>query len=281
MKITNGNWLIQDHLEVMQAVAFFAAESCAEGVRVYVAPRDVSTRGAQVDVPIFTYTFFSRGKDTLGVRIEHYAGSYQTLPRYETAPADGEVTLAETDAEVTITSGHVRAVGQKQGAWQLAFYYDDKYLTGSGEKAAGYAVDKNTQQLYVFQELHLGVGEMVYGLGERFSPFVKNGQVVDLWNRDGGTGSEQAYKNVPFYLTNRGYGVFIEQPERVQLEVASEKVSAVQFSVPGESLTLSYRGRQGSQGGTRQLHGDYGSSAGAAKLVVRTLALDVLYHELR
>ena len=73
-------------------------------------------------------------------------------------------------------------------------------------------------------------------MGERFTPLVKNGQVVDLWNEDGGTSSEWSYKNVPFYLTNRGYGVFINHPERVSLEVASEKVERVQFSVPGESL---------------------------------------------
>ena len=64
-------------------------------------------------------------------------------------------------------------------------------------------------------------------MGERFTPFVKNGQVVDLWNEDGGTSSEWSYKNVPFYLTNRGYGVFITHPERVSLEVASEAPRSV------------------------------------------------------
>jgi len=59
-------------------------------------------------------------------------------------------------------------------------------------------------------------------LGKRFTLLVKIGQVVDLWNEDGGTSSEWSYKNVPFYLTNRGYGVFINHPERVSLEVASE-----------------------------------------------------------
>ena len=86
------------------------------------------------------------------------------------------------------------------------------------------------------EELDLGVGEWVYGLGERFTSFVKNGQVVDIWNQDGGTSSEQAYKNIPFYLTNKGYGVFVNQPDLVSFEVASEKVKKVQFSVPGESL---------------------------------------------
>jgi alpha-D-xyloside xylohydrolase len=89
---------------------------------------------------------------------------------------------------------------------------------------------------FMVEQLNLGVGECVYGLGERFTPFVKNGQVVDLWNEDGGTASELAYKNVPFYLTNRGYGVFVNHPEKVSYEIASEKVERVQFSVPGETL---------------------------------------------
>ena len=59
---------------------------------------------------------------------------------------------------------------------------------------------------------------------------------MDIWNADGGTSSEQAYKNVPFYLTNRGYGVFVNDPGRVSFEVGSEVVSRVQFSVPGETL---------------------------------------------
>src|SRR5690606_8236021 len=71
---------------------------------------------------------------------------------------------------------------------------------------------------------------------ERFTPFLKNGQVVDIWNEDGGTASEQAYKNVPFYLSSGGYGVFVNHPERVSFEIASEIVSKVGFSVEGESL---------------------------------------------
>ena len=99
----------------------------------------------------------------------------------------------------------------------------------------GYA-DVENEGPYVHEQLSLGVGETVYGLGERFTAFVKNGQVVETWNKDGGTGSDQAYKNVPFYLTNRGYGVFVNHPEDVSFEVASEKVSRVQFSVSGQAL---------------------------------------------
>jgi alpha-D-xyloside xylohydrolase len=65
---------------------------------------------------------------------------------------------------------------------------------------------------------------------------VKNGQVVEMWNEDGGTSSEQAYKNIPFYLSSLGYGVLVAHPERVSFEIASEVVSRAQFSVPGEEL---------------------------------------------
>ena len=37
---------------------------------------------------------------------------------------------------------------------------------------------------YLVSGLNLGVGELVYGLGERFTPMVKNGQTVDIWNED-------------------------------------------------------------------------------------------------
>ena len=89
---------------------------------------------------------------------------------------------------------------------------------------------------YLHSQLSLGVGELVYGLGERFGPLVKNGQTVDIWNADGGTSSEQSYKNVPFYLTNRGYGVLVNHAGHVSFEVGSEAVEQVQFSVAGECL---------------------------------------------
>ena len=41
---------------------------------------------------------------------------------------------------------------------------------------------------------------------------------------------------MPFYVTIRGYGIFVDHPERVSFEVASEDVRKVQFSVPGEHL---------------------------------------------
>lgn len=89
---------------------------------------------------------------------------------------------------------------------------------------------------YVFTQTTLGVGESVHGLGERFGAFNKVGQSVALWNADGGTSSDQAYKNVSFWLSSRGYGIFIDAPERVELEIGSERSCRVQTSVEGQRL---------------------------------------------
>src|SRR5699024_1450775 len=112
---------------------------------------------------------------------------------------------------------------------------DGEVLTSSTGRSIGYAQVEG-EGPYVHEQLSLDVGEHIYGLGERFGAFVKNGQSVDIWNADGGTNSEQAYKNVPFYLSSRGYGVLVDDAGPVSFEVGSENVSATQFSVPGERL---------------------------------------------
>ena len=63
-----------------------------------------------------------------------------------------------------------------------------------------------------------------------------HGQSVDIWNEDGGTSTDQSYKNIPFYLTDKGYGVFVNSSDKVFFEVGTEQVTKVKFSVKGESL---------------------------------------------
>ncbi|MBT8226742.1 MAG: alpha-xylosidase, partial [Dactylosporangium sp.] len=156
-------------------------------------------------------------------------------PRFalETEPA--EVTV-EADAEAaTMTSGALSVRIDRGAHWRLDFLAAGRVLTSSGSRAMA-AIDTVDGEHYLREQLDLGVGEFVYGLGERFGPLVKNGQVIDIWNADGGTSSEQAYKNVPCYLTNAGYGVFVDHPGHVAFEVGSEVVSRVQFSVAGQRL---------------------------------------------
>ena len=52
--------------------------------------------------------------------------------------------------------------------------------------------------------------EKIFGCGESFTQFNKRGQKVVLWTDDAnGTQNETMYKPVPFFMSSRGYGVFM------------------------------------------------------------------------
>ncbi|OAT28845.1 alpha-xylosidase [Buttiauxella brennerae ATCC 51605] len=237
MKISDGNWLIQPGLSLIHPVQVFDVEQQGNEMVVYAGMKDVRERGNQLDTPLFTLRFFSPQEGVVGVRIEHFQGAVNNGPHYPlNVLQDVKVTMQNTEEFAELKSGNLAVRVTKGLDWALDFLRDGVRITGSAVKNNGYVQDGNTGNTHMFERLDLGVGETVYGLGERFTALVKNGQTVDTWNRDGGTSTEQSYKNIPFYLTNRGYGVLVNHPECVSFEVGSEKVSKVQFSVEGEYL---------------------------------------------
>ncbi len=235
MKFTDGYWHIRPDVTPHFATQVHEVEVEAEALIVYAATRALRSRGDTLDLPLLTVRFSSPMEDVIRVQIVHHKGGRPRRPEFELAPQPAaEAQIADGAEAATLTSGRLTVRVAKGADWGVEFLDGDRAITSSGWR--GMAMMDAPDGRYMVEQLSLGVGECVYGLGERFTPFVKNGQVVDLWNEDGGTASEQAYKNVPFYLTNRGYGVFVNHPEKVSYEVASEKVERVQFSVPGESL---------------------------------------------
>lgn len=69
------------------------------------------------------------------------------------------------------------------------------------------ASDYSTSMAAVFS---LSPDEKIFGCGESFTSFDKRGQKVVLWTDDAnGVQNETMYKPIPFYLSNRGYGVFM------------------------------------------------------------------------
>ncbi len=235
MKFTDGFWQMRPGVTPHYAVHVYDVEVGPKELIVYAPTRQVNGRGDTLNLPMLTVHLSSPAENVIRVRFYHHKGGVTRRPQFEIAPQPApEVVIENGPDAATLTSGRLTARVEKWGGWRLAFLDGRREITHSGWRALGF-VD-TPEGRFIHEQLALGVGECVYGLGERFTALVKNGQMVDLWNEDGGTASEQAYKNIPFYLTNRGYGVFINHPEKVSLEVASEKVERVQFSVPGEAL---------------------------------------------
>ncbi len=236
MKFSDGYWMTREGFDVRHPCDVRDVEATADELSVLAATRTITTRGDTLNTPTATITLSSPAEGVIRVRIEHHAGARDAGPSFALPGAGAFRPRIEINSEEAVLgSGGLTVRVRRDGPLRLDFEHDGRTLTGGGAESIGLAAGPDGEP-YVFQQLDLDVGEVVYGLGERFGPLVKNGQTVDIWQADGGTSSEQAYKNVPFFWTTRGYGVFVNHPERVGFEVGSEAVSRTQFSVPGEHL---------------------------------------------
>ncbi|TXT10860.1 hypothetical protein VHUM_02365 [Vanrija humicola] len=191
-------------------------------------------------------------------------------------PAAPKTKVSRKGKDITFTSGSLSAnLSTEESGFNLSFLDatkrgKDQLLTEVGYKGIGFAdvpyrytlnqeseksrlsadpgalvrqngmgmEEHRTDSLvrYMHNNFLLNVNENIYGLGERFGSYVKNGQVVGMFNDDHATHSTMTYKNVPFYLSSRGFGVFMNHPEEVEYEVGHDNNSGVNVSVRGETI---------------------------------------------
>lgn len=264
MKFTNGYWMIRDGVDALYAREAYelAADATTESLNVLAPTSVVRGRYDTLNLPTFNVDITTPAEGVIRVRAEHWQGAteYPGFPLnadepgnrdYVTVQAngngDGEVGV--NGADVTLTTGGLTVKVVKGAPWNLTFIGEDgKVLTESAGKSLGrfklgaesnvtaqpvsefgVTMDgsaRDESDVFIAIQLHLSVGEDVYGLGERFGAYVKNGQSVDIWNEDGGTASDQGYKDIPFYMTSNGYGVLVNNRGHVSFEIGSENTEA-------------------------------------------------------
>ena len=272
MKFTNGYWLTRPGVEALYARSPYELSVGPDGrsIDVLATTRVVTGRADTLNLPTFRIHATSPAEGIIRVQATHWKGA-RTCPGFPVHEQDpdsgfvkasaqgaGDGEVGEDGASVTLTSGNLSLNMTKGPVFDMAFACEGKELTHArGKSLARFALAPDaavstqpvgefgvapTARAYdespVFTAIQLGlsVGERVYGFGERFGPYLKNGQSIDIWNEDGGTASEQGYKDIPFYMTSNGYGVLVNNRGHVSFEVATENTETVQFSVPGEVL---------------------------------------------
>lgn len=259
MKISDGFWMEKPGCNVFHATQICGMEADERSVTVFAAAHWIKNRGMTLGGPLFTVRFTSTLRNSIKVTIEHFSGvpaKSPSFPLYEDADFKPMITPVNGGFELTSGDTSVR-IGSQGGKWDISYFFGDKLLTKSELRSLSLitvedwareklSAEKSLRHFfspadgsgntYLREMLNISPGEYIYGLGEKFTPFIKNGQTADIWNSDGGTCTEQSYKSVPFFVSSRNYGVFVNQPELVSFEVASENVSKTAFSVQGEKL---------------------------------------------
>lgn len=236
MKFSDGNWMMLPGVRAHYAAEVYEAEIKDGALDLLTPTRKIRHRGDTLEGPVLTVRISSPMPDVVRIQSGHFLGSREPKPSFELEPQPHfEPEIEVTDDFVRLKAGALEAKIDRTQDWRIQFLANELKIAETPNRGLA-KIDHEAQGTYAMAQLNLGVGEYVFGLGERFTSLIKNGQTVEIWNKDGGTGSDQAYKNIPFYLTNKGYGVFVNDPGPVSFEVATEKVSRVQFSVPGERI---------------------------------------------
>ena len=245
MLFGNGCWLQKEGCACFTPQEVYFENTEATKVTLCLPTSRIVNRGCTLGGINLAMVITSPAPDVLRVQTYHHLGVKKREPEFELYQKEEQsLTVTSDEEKLTVTSGGLTLeIGKKN--WYMAYRRGNEVITRSTAKDLacmktdwkGDAYDKGDgTETYMRQQLTMGVGELIYGLGERFTAFTKNGQSVAIWNEDGGTSTYQSYKNIPFYISNKGYGVFVNHPEKVEFEIGTEQVTKTAFSVEGGYL---------------------------------------------
>ena len=85
----------------------------------------------------------------------------------------------------------------------------------------------------------LSPGEKIFGCGESFTGLDKRGQKIVLWTTDAnGIQNQRMYKPIPFFMSSRGYGMFIHTSTPITCDFGNSFSGANSLMVGDDELDL-------------------------------------------
>ena len=247
MKFRNGAWINLPNVTNTEVHQIREVRPEGEKLYLYTVAYNKNER-ALGNALVELYISCPR-RDIIRIEAQHFAGSRAKMPKFDLYTESLGVEYEETSTSLTVFNGNMRLEIQKNPA-KFEFYYKDRYLTCISNRWERSYISYMTKEgkSYMTAHLDIDIDEKIYGLGERFTNFTKNGQNVEIWNEDGGTCTQISYKNIPFYITSKGYGVLVNDPGPVSYEIGSEHVSRAQLCVPGEKIDFMIIGGENMKG---------------------------------
>ncbi|WP_412989173.1 hypothetical protein ACLJJ6_09270 [Pediococcus siamensis] len=200
MKFTDGYWMVKKQFEIQSPHEVFDYGIHDNTLTMYAPYKKIEQRSDEPNVGMTTIRINSPLRDVIGVHLYHFLETNR-FSHFALNDEKPIVSIEKDTGKLDFTSGNLTIKASYKHDFDLSFEAGGKRLTGSREGAQAEIKDNNNNLHYMREQLDILPDELIYGFGERFTPFVKNGQSIDIWNQDAGTGSEQAYKNIPFYIT--------------------------------------------------------------------------------
>ena len=158
-------------------------------------------------------------------------------------------TVTESPEAVSVDTGALRfeaqrdrwkyAIYDKKGEIVLQEHVRDADVTGAYRAFPVGFTTKEGKFYRSYETFYLPPDENFYGFGETFTEFNKRGLSVDGWYKDAwGSGSREVYKTIPFYVSTKGYGVFINTTFRNRCDMGSQSLMSCTLMIDDPRLDL-------------------------------------------
>ena len=176
MRFRNGFWHLDDGVTLYSEKNCFECEESEGKLSLYASLYPISCRNDTLNNPVITTEISAISENILRVDVYHHKGVNEEKP-FPLIPS-GDATAIGNDF---LASGDLKAEVRDGN---LTFTYKGKEITKRFSRLSGYMTTPNGN--FMAEYLTTDIGETYYGLGERFTSFVKNGQKVEMWNLDSG-----------------------------------------------------------------------------------------------
>lgn len=186
----------------------------------------------------FIFIVSSPCKNIIRIQAFHHIGTFHNAPSFSINDNCVSMQTSETEDTITITSGTLSLeINKKQ--WLMRYLRNNTILSES--QTEDFAQIKSLSQnhipdcnLFTRQKITLKNDELIYGFGKSFNTLAKNGQTIEINNNTQTV--DNTDENIPFYISNKGYGIFVNPPQSIHFDIGNKTFNKVEFITKGSYL---------------------------------------------
>ena len=151
---------------------------------------------------------------------------------YRYASAAGSVTILENPWHVEIRDAQGRILTRTNHTSDYATQLEPALPFAFIRRSSDYSRS-------VAAVFSLSPGEKLFGGGESFTRLDKRGQKLVLWSNDAnGVETNRMYKPIPFFMSNRGYGMFVHTSAPATFDFGASVGNVNQLLLGDDELDL-------------------------------------------
>jgi len=139
--------------------------------------------------------------------------------KYSKVAEGHKYTSSKGSVVITVKPWHVYIYNSEGKLLTSTLHLDDVKSTYTPVTPFSFVRRANDYSRSMDAVFSMSPEEKIFGCGESFTQFNKRGQKVILWADDAnGVQNESMYKPIPFYMSSRGYGVFMHHSTPITVD---------------------------------------------------------------